>query len=236
MGSDLQVVGEAGNGAEAIALAREERPEAVILDLEMPVMSGRQVIPILRAAVPGVRILVYSAFADPDKEFGGAVKPDAVVSKGSDLRLLIQQLQRLLAEEPTDILKVNLGRIPLSHAISAFDSWVGLNVRIREVATDVEMTGGQMGGARLDELLALTGVFLQLGNPLLHASQAGQADVDLRLEIRRDAAQAARRGLCSIESEGFEDFLKAWNYNGRNESRAALNLLRDRLVQELPAS
>src|SRR5919201_488877 len=232
-----QIVGEAGNGAEAIGLAREQRPDAVILDLEMPVMSGRQVIPILRAAVPGIRILVFSAYAEPDKEFRGAVKPDAVVPKGMDLSVLIQQLQRLLAESPTDILKIDLGRIPLSHAISAFDSWVGLNVRIRESAIeDTDLSAQQMGGAGLDELFALSGVFLQLANPLLHASQAGQTDVDLRLEIRRDAAEAARRGLVHIESGGFEEFLRAWNYNGRNESRGALNALRDRLIQVLPAS
>ena len=233
----LQVVGEAGNGGEAIGLAREQQPDAVILDLEMPVMSGWQAIPVLRAAVPGIRILVYSAYAEPDKEFRGAVKPDAIVAKGTDLSVLIKQLQRLLAENPTDILKIDLGRIPLSHAISAFDSWVGLNVRIRETARDdADLSTQQMGGARLDELLALTGVFLQLANPLLHASQADQTDVDLRLEFRRDAAEAARRALINIESEGFEEFLQAWNYNGRNESRSALNLLRDRLVQALPAS
>jgi CheY-like chemotaxis protein len=232
-----QIVGEAGNGSEAIGLARERRPDAVILDLEMPVMSGRQVIPILRAAVPGIRILVYSAHAEPDKEFQGAVKPDAVVAKGTDLSVLIQQLQRLLAESPADVLKIDLGRIPLSQAISAFDSWVGLNFRIREAAIDDDdLSVQQKGGARLDELLALSGVFLQLANPLLHASQAGQTDVDLRLEIRRDAAQAARRGLVHIESGGFEEFLQAWNYNGRTEARGALNALRDRLIQVLPAS
>ena len=234
---NMQVVGEAGNGAEAISLARGEGPDAVVLDLEMPVMNGRQVIPILRAAVPGVRILVYSGYAEPDKEFGGAVKPDAVVSKGSDLRVLVEELQRLLTEQPTDILKIDLGRIPLNHAISAFDSWVGLNVRIREVAgDDLEVSTQQTGGSRLDELLALTGVFLQLGNPLVHASQAGQTDVDLALEIRRDAAEAARRALVHIESEGFEQFLQAWNYNGRNDSRTTIDLLRDRLIRALPAS
>ena len=237
MVSSLQVVGEAGNGAEAISLAREQLPDAVILDLEMPVMSGRQVIPILRAAVPGIRILVYSAYAEPDKEFGGTVKPDAIVTKGTDLRILIEQLQRLLGESPTDILTISLGRIPLSHAISAFDSWVGLNVRIREVAPDdTDVSSQQMGGSRLDELLALTGVFLQLANPLLHASQAGQDNVDLSLEIRRDAAQAARRALVHIESEGFDEFLKAWSYNGRNDSSGPINLLRDRLIHALPAS
>ena len=170
----MEVIGEAGNGAEAISLARQYQPDAVILDLEMPVMSGRQVIPILRAAVPGIRILVYSAFAEPDKEFGGSVKPDALLPKGIDLGVLVEQLQRLLAERPADILQVSLGRIPLAHAISAFDSWVGLNARIRESAGEGgDISARQKGGATQDELLALTGVFLQLANPLLRVWAGG---------------------------------------------------------------
>ena len=233
----LEVIGAAGNGAEAISLARQHQPDAVILDLEMPVMSGRQVIPILRAAVPGIRILVYSGFAEPNKEFGGAVKPDAILPKGVDLGVLVEQLQRLLAETPADILRVSLGRIPLAHAISAFDSWVGLNARIRESAGDgTDMSTRQTAGATQDELLALTGVFLQLANPLLHASQAGLASVDLKLELRRDAGQAARRALASIEAEGFHHFLEAWDYKPRGEVRGALRVLSDRLLKELPAS
>lgn len=233
----MEVIGEAGNGAEAISLARQNQPDAVILDLEMPVMSGRQVTPILRAAVPGIRILVYSGFTEPDKELGGAVKPDAILPKGVDLGVLVEQLQRLLAETPADILRVSLGRIPLAHAISAFDSWVGLNARIRESAgVGSGMSGPQTAGATQDELLALTGIFLQLANPLLHASQAGLASVDLKLELRRDAGQAARRALASIEAGGFDDFLEAWDYKPKEEVRGALGLLRDRLLKELPAS
>lgn len=237
MESGLKVIAEAGNGAEAISLARQHQPDVVILDLEMPVMSGRQVIPILRAAVPGIRILVYSAFAEPDKEFGGSVKPDAILSKGVDLGVLIEQLQRLLAEKPADILHVSLGRIPLAHAISAFDSWFGLNARIREsLGDDDGISARQKAGATQDELLALTGVFLQLGNPLLHASQAGLTSVDLKLELRRDAAQAARRALAGIAAEGFDHFLEAWDYKPRKEVRGALGTLSDRLLKELPAS
>ena len=44
----LEVVGEAANGVEAIARVRELAPEVLILDLQMPVMTGQEVIPIVR--------------------------------------------------------------------------------------------------------------------------------------------------------------------------------------------
>jgi DNA-binding NarL/FixJ family response regulator len=54
------VVGEAANGEQALALARAEQPDVVVLDVTMPGESGLRVAPRLRAAVPGARVLIMS--------------------------------------------------------------------------------------------------------------------------------------------------------------------------------
>lgn len=58
---DLTVVGEARNGREAVALVARLRPAAVLMDLDLPVMSGLEAIERIMAASP-TPILVYSAF------------------------------------------------------------------------------------------------------------------------------------------------------------------------------
>ncbi len=56
----FEVVGEAANGEQALALARAERPDVVVLDLTMPGENGLRVAPRLRAAVPTARVLIMS--------------------------------------------------------------------------------------------------------------------------------------------------------------------------------
>lgn len=52
------VVGEAGDGAEAVAVTERERPDAVVLDLQMPKVSGLEALPLLRELAP---VVVVSA-------------------------------------------------------------------------------------------------------------------------------------------------------------------------------
>ncbi|MDP9102121.1 MAG: chemotaxis-specific protein-glutamate methyltransferase CheB [Actinomycetota bacterium] len=61
--ADFTVVGEARNGKEAVALVERLRPSAVLMDLDLPVMSGIEAIERIMASSP-TPILVYSAFAD----------------------------------------------------------------------------------------------------------------------------------------------------------------------------
>ena len=56
----FEVVAEAANGEQAIALATEYRPDVVVLDVTMPGESGLRVAPKLRAAVPETRVLIMS--------------------------------------------------------------------------------------------------------------------------------------------------------------------------------
>jgi CheY-like chemotaxis protein len=60
---DFAVVGEAGDGAQAIELAAAQQPDVIILDLVMPVMDGLTALPALRAAAPGGRVVVVTGSA-----------------------------------------------------------------------------------------------------------------------------------------------------------------------------
>ncbi|NUT09534.1 MAG: response regulator transcription factor [Nonomuraea sp.] len=61
---DFEVVGEAADGPEALAVALRTGPDVVLLDLRMPGMSGAEVIRRLREQCPGTHVLVLTTFGD----------------------------------------------------------------------------------------------------------------------------------------------------------------------------
>lgn len=61
---DIQVVAEAGDGEEALALVAEHHPEVLVLDIRMPKLSGVDVTRRVAAEYPGVRVLVLTAYDD----------------------------------------------------------------------------------------------------------------------------------------------------------------------------
>ncbi|MGB0733989.1 MAG: response regulator transcription factor [Pontibacterium sp.] len=61
---DYEVVGTAGDGLQAIELAKSANPDVITIDLTMPNMEGIDAIPILSQTCPDARILVVSALAD----------------------------------------------------------------------------------------------------------------------------------------------------------------------------
>jgi DNA-binding NarL/FixJ family response regulator len=64
----LEVVAEAGDGAEAVRRAQDSQPDVVILDVEMPVMDGLQALPSLKEVAPAARVIVFSSRTDPATE------------------------------------------------------------------------------------------------------------------------------------------------------------------------
>ncbi len=65
--SQLEIVGEAGDGEAGVALAQTLRPDVVLMDLRMPGMSGVEATRRLRSLVPEARVLVLTTFEDDDE-------------------------------------------------------------------------------------------------------------------------------------------------------------------------
>jgi DNA-binding NarL/FixJ family response regulator len=60
----IEIVGEARNGEEAIAQARQLRPDVVVMDLSMPVLGGAEATTCLTRELPEVKVLVLTSFDD----------------------------------------------------------------------------------------------------------------------------------------------------------------------------
>src|SRR5216684_4707933 len=69
--SDFEIVGEAGNGEEAIKLARTLQPAVVLMDLQMPVLDGVAATRCLKTEQPDCRVIVLTTFDDDDNVFDG---------------------------------------------------------------------------------------------------------------------------------------------------------------------
>nr|WP_229202048.1 response regulator transcription factor [Pseudoduganella aquatica] len=60
--ADIELVAEAENGAQAVELYRQHRPDVTLMDLQMPVMSGLDAIAAIRAGDPQARIIVLTTY------------------------------------------------------------------------------------------------------------------------------------------------------------------------------
>jgi DNA-binding NarL/FixJ family response regulator len=68
--ADVEVVGQAADGAEAVALAVAERPDVMLMDLRMPVMDGTTATRRITADAPETAVLVLTTYADDDSILG----------------------------------------------------------------------------------------------------------------------------------------------------------------------
>ena len=232
---DIVVVGEASNGEEAIQLTRALSLAAVVLDREMPVMAGDKAIPLMREAAPGMGILLYTGADNLTLEEKAA--PDAIVQKGEPLRELVTQLHGILGMAPFDVVRLELGALPLKDAITAFDTWAGLNVRVLyALDRGDQLVGDQLSGATREQLEALMGVYAHIGHNLQQAAHAGHEVVNPVLHIFRSTGVLARGALLAFNNHRLPGFWKAWGYEVPEGAVTALSLMRDRLIKVLPPS
>ncbi|MBZ0286694.1 MAG: response regulator transcription factor, partial [Anaerolineae bacterium] len=68
---DIEVVGEAGNGEEALRLVAEKQPDVVLMDLQMPVLNGVAATRRIHAEFPACRVIALTTYDDDEYVFEG---------------------------------------------------------------------------------------------------------------------------------------------------------------------
>ena len=115
----FQVVAEASNGLEAIARAKDSKPDLVLLDLSMPEMDGLEALPHVLSAAPSTHVVVLSGFnhlrMEPVARRAGA---SAYLEKGLEPEQLVQALLKIIEPEGARVAipGESLGGPPLSQA------------------------------------------------------------------------------------------------------------------------
>lgn len=88
----FEVVGEAADGAEAVRLAEQLRPDVVVLDLGLPDIAGREVLSRVRAHAPQSKVVVFSGLETPDRAWIRD-HSEGFVLKDADLGYLVELLE-----------------------------------------------------------------------------------------------------------------------------------------------
>jgi two-component system, NarL family, response regulator LiaR len=106
--SDIEVIGQAADGLQAMEIIKQEKPDVVLLDLAMPNQDGLTTIPKIRETAPNTRILVVTSFAENDLVYQ-AIKAGALgyILKDATRDQLLQAIR-----------DVDLGRASLQPSIA----------------------------------------------------------------------------------------------------------------------
>jgi len=97
----LRVVGEAEDGAEAIRLTHQLRPDLILLDLSMPRVNGLEALRRIKGERPETKVIIVTVHAeDAYRRAAEANGADAVVVKKTLMRVLVPTLRRLCGSMP----------------------------------------------------------------------------------------------------------------------------------------
>ena len=189
---DFEVVGEASNGEEALAMARDLGPDVVLMDLLMPVMDGISATEKIRAELPDVEVIALTSVLE-DASVTGAVRAGAIgyLLKDTDSEELSQAI-KAAAE----------GRVHLAPEAAA-----RLMREVRAPESPGALTDRE---AEVLRLLARGKANKQIASSLYVSEKTVKAHVSsilmkLGVQSRTQAAlYAVRAGLVSIDELGEE--------------------------------
>ena len=91
------VVGEAEDGRQAIAQAEELKPDIVILDIDMPILTGLEALPSILEAAPDAAVVVYSSAEPRAEQEALALGAFRYVPKGKDPSAVVDAVREAVA-------------------------------------------------------------------------------------------------------------------------------------------
>ena len=171
--ADMEVVGVAEDGEEAIRIALEKRPDVVVMDFSMPRMNGYEAMMELRGKLPSAKVLMLTSYVAADG-VAKAVEAGAagVLAKDDDDRSLIPAVRRIAAGErvispeiarylqdnpPVPELSPRQSMIlaAMTRGLTNHDMAVLLGIRDDSVAKHVKALMDKIGAANRAEAVAI---------------------------------------------------------------------------------
>jgi DNA-binding NarL/FixJ family response regulator len=158
---DIEVVGEAGNGEEAILLAQTLRPDVILMDVRMPICNGVEATKVIHQRFPWIRIMVLTTFNEDEyicqSLQNGALGYILKSTPSQQLATTIRSLDRGFGQlDPAIALKV-FARIPepvvtpsstlavleqFNHSELEILKHIGKGKSNREIAIDLHLSEG----------------------------------------------------------------------------------------------
>lgn len=90
LAGDIEIVGEAADGLEAIRLTPALQPQVVLMDLEMPILDGYQATRQIKAACPACRVVALTVYDDPaSRNQAAEAGVDVFLVKGVSVETLV---------------------------------------------------------------------------------------------------------------------------------------------------
>ena len=193
---DLELVGEAADGSEAVEKTDQLRPDVILLDLLMPVKSGIEAIIEIKEKDPGARILVLTSFAD-DEQLFPALRAGALgyLLKDSSPQDLLRAIRSVYRGE-SSLHPAIARRLVLQFSQPAVDSSPENPLTQREVEVLKLVAEGLSNQNIADELVV---------NERTVGKHVGNILEKLHLANRTQAAlYALREGLSTLGPKGEE--------------------------------
>ena len=195
--ADIEIVGEATDGLQVIASARELIPDVILMDICMPRMNGLEATRHIKAEFPEIKIVILT-IAEEDQNLFEAIKSGAqgYLLKDVEPQHLLEMVRGVFRGE-APISRTAAAKILTEFSRQAREADTGDRSKTGLTAREREILGLVAGGATNKDIAAVLGI-----SPSTAKNHLQNILGKLHLENRvQAAAYALREGLASIRPE-----------------------------------